>query len=160
MKSMLAIAVALLVTFIAPPRAVFTEAASTNATAQRDTSAAAREVEQVENGRLASMEKGDVDAVAKVIADDFVVTSADGRNASRSEYLDRLRAASSPRAHLIHDEVQVRVYGDAAVITGRSRSTRNGQELPGQVRYIHVYARRNGAWQMVAMHVTRIAPTP
>ena len=50
--------------------------------------------------------------------------------------------------------------GDAAVITGRSRTVRDGQEQPGQVRYIHVYTRRSGAWQMVAMQVTRIAPAP
>jgi len=146
---MLAMAVALLSVFAAPA-----------GRGPQPNASAAREVEQVENGRLASMEKGDIDAVAKVIADDFIVIGADGRTSGRSEYLDRLRSASSPRPHLIHDEVTIRVYGDAAVITGRSRSVRNGQELPGQVRYIHVYTRRSGSWQMVAMQVTRITPAP
>jgi ketosteroid isomerase-like protein len=126
-------------------------------TPQVDASAAAREVEQAENGRLTSMERGDIDAVSRVIADDFMVTGADGRTSGRSEYLARLRNASSPRPHLIHDDVKIRVYGDAAVITGRSRSVVNGQEQPGQVRYIHVYTRQSGAWRMVSMQVTRIA---
>ena len=124
---------------------------------QIDASAAAREVEEVENGRLASMERGDIDAVAKVIADDFMVTGADGRTSGAAEYLARLRSASMPRPHLIHDDVKIRVYRDAAVITGRSRSVVNGQEQAGQVRYIHVYTRQSGAWRMVSMQVTRIA---
>jgi len=124
--------------------------------AQSD-SAIARQVEEIENRRLAAMEKGDIDEVARFIADDFMVTSGTGRNADRDEYLKRLRAAAMPRPHLVHDEVRIRVYGDTAIITGRSHSVVDGREQPAQVRYTHVYVKRGGAWQMVAMHVSSIA---
>jgi ketosteroid isomerase-like protein len=118
----------------------------------------ATEVERVENARLDAMFKGDIDAVAAVIADEFILTSANGQVSDRTQYLARLRAAQGPRPQLLHDEVKVQVFGDAAIITGRSRSVVNGEERPGRVRYTHVYVRRNGAWQMVAMHVSTIGP--
>jgi Domain of unknown function (DUF4440) len=126
MYSMLAIAVALLSLFAAPAGRGPQPNAST-----------AREVEQVENGRLASMEKGDIDAVAKVIADDFIVIGADGRTSGRSEYLDRLRSATSPRPHLIHDEVTIRGvrrrgrdHGPIAISAQRSGTARAGSIHP------------------------------
>jgi hypothetical protein len=55
----------------------------------------------------------------------------------------------------------VRVYGDAAVVTGRSTTKRAGQGtgdeiITRQVRFTRVYAKRQGRWQVVSAQNTLI----
>jgi ketosteroid isomerase-like protein len=114
------------------------------------------EVLAAEDARLAAMERGEITTVANYIHPDFSVTSAQGQVSDRATYLDRLSKATGPRAHLVHDEVQVRVYGSTAIISGRSRSVVNGVEQPQASRYTHVYVKDGSGWRMVAMHVSSV----
>jgi ketosteroid isomerase-like protein len=56
-------------------------------------------------------------------------------------------------------ETKVRVYGDAAVTTGRivRRRTMTGKELEDVWRYTKVYVRQAGAWRVVAFHASDAA---
>ena len=56
-------------------------------------------------------------------------------------------------------DVQVRVYGDTAVVTSRAmlKGQRQGQDISGQFRGIDVYVKKQGSWQVVAAQATRIA---
>ena len=59
-----------------------------------------------------------------------------------------------------NDEVMVRIYGKAAVVTGRSTTKRAGQGsevVTRQVRFTRVYAMSKGQWQVVSAHNTLIA---
>lgn len=53
-------------------------------------------------------------------------------------------------------EIKVHVYGDTAVLSARTSGLRreNGKDVPNLVRYIRVYARRNGRWQAVIQMAT------
>jgi ketosteroid isomerase-like protein len=114
------------------------------------------EVLAAEDARLAAMEHGEITTVANYIHPDFSVTGANGQVSDRATYLKRLSEATGPRAHLVHDEVQVRVYGTTAIISGRSRSVVNGVEQPQASRYTHVYVKDANGWRMVAMHVSSV----
>ncbi|MBA3715387.1 MAG: nuclear transport factor 2 family protein [Pyrinomonadaceae bacterium] len=52
----------------------------------------------------------------------------------------------------------MRVYGDAAVVTGRwaSKGTRKGKTFDDNERYTTVYVKRDGRWQIVSDHTSRI----
>jgi hypothetical protein len=54
------------------------------------------------------------------------------------------------------DNVKVRMYGDAAVLTAdrTTKSTLRGQDNSGRQREIRVFVERNGRWQAVAMQTT------
>jgi ketosteroid isomerase-like protein len=56
-------------------------------------------------------------------------------------------------------DVQVRAYGDTAVVTSRATLSgqRQGQDISGQYRGIDVYVKKQGQWQVVAAQATRIA---
>ena len=56
-------------------------------------------------------------------------------------------------------DVQVRVYGDTAVVMSRAmlKGQRQGQDISGQFRGIDVYVKKQGSWQVVAAQATRIA---
>jgi len=53
------------------------------------------------------------------------------------------------------------VYQDVAVATGVNTwtgATYRGRDLSGSYRFTRVYVRRNGSWQVVASHASKISP--
>jgi hypothetical protein len=56
-------------------------------------------------------------------------------------------------------DIHVRVYGDAAVVTGRLQRTRsmNGQEISDDWRFTKTYIRESQKWRVVAFHASEIA---
>jgi ketosteroid isomerase-like protein len=55
-------------------------------------------------------------------------------------------------------EMTVRVYGNAAVITGQSsvKASVGGQDMSAELRFTDVWIKRGDRWQAVASQVTRI----
>lgn len=62
-------------------------------------------------------------------------------------------------ASLTLDDVAVRVYGDAAALTGRERQTAKyeGQDIPAQFRETQIYVRRDGCWLLADLQLSPIA---
>jgi hypothetical protein len=56
------------------------------------------------------------------------------------------------------DDIRVRAYGEAAVVTARvTRSSLSDPQNFGQFRHIRVFIRQRGRWRLVATQVTPIA---
>ena len=55
-------------------------------------------------------------------------------------------------------DLSIRVYGNAAVVTGRStqKGTENGKDYSGAYRFTRVYIKQRGRWQTVALQTTRV----
>jgi ketosteroid isomerase-like protein len=97
--------------------------------------------------------EGDVATFDRILADDFLCTNPDGTVVDRSGFL-RQTAAPPALDDLRADDVRIRVFGDAAVIHGRTAfTTKDGRR--GSGRYTDVWHRRDGRWLAVAAHVTR-----
>ena len=117
-----------------------------------------KDVEAVEHARMAAVEKRDVDAVAQFLTDDFISIGTSGRQSSRQQYLDGLRANPAP-VRMQHEEVVIRVYGDSALVTGKSTVRRAEDGSPVTLtRYTHVYVKQGKYWKMAAMQNSTIAP--
>ena len=58
------------------------------------------------------------------------------------------------------EEFEVRLYGDTALLSGRTHMTGkyDGEVFESNYRYIDIYVRRNGAWKIVSVQITRIPP--
>lgn len=100
--------------------------------------------------------RNDVARVGTLLATDWRMTLGDGRVVDRAKFLDDVRSFWKPTA-LAHGEQQVRVFGDAATVTGVARSDwtgRDGQPKFARERYSDVYARSYGAWRKVATHLS------
>ena len=80
-----------------------------------------------------------------------VMSKADALKFARSGRMKFLRYQTS--------DVRVRVYGDAAVVTGRLQRTRsmNGQEISDDWRFTKTYLRQAGHWRVVAFHASEAA---
>ena len=87
------------------------------------------------------------------LAPDFVCIESDGSMLSRDAFL-RMLALGSDLAEYRLDEVDVRVYGDVALVRASGSWTRQ-DGIRGTSRYTDVYVHTGDAWQVVSAQVTR-----
>lgn len=103
----------------------------------------------------------DVAAISANMAEDFRQIRSNGDLADKATFL---RDIASPELTIEPYEVEdleVRFYGDAALLTGRTRmkGSYRGEAFSTHYRYIDVYARRDGRWQVVSVQITTIPAT-
>ena len=102
---------------------------------------------------------GDRTAIERIIAPEWTVTGPDGQISTRA---DVLREVFETRTHRISaltvDDVRVRVFGDAAVVTGRTRGRGESGNTPYdvEIRFTDTFVRRDERWQAVASHASLV----
>jgi hypothetical protein len=97
--------------------------------------------------------KGDAARFGDLLADDFRCILTDGREVTKSEFLKQ----SAPPAvkDFRNEDVRVRLYENTAVVSARVSYKRpDGSEA--ETRYVNVYVRRAGRWQVVSAQSTRV----
>lgn len=108
----------------------------------------------LESRRCAAISAGDIDVLKAMLSDDYVHVHMTGRVDNRDGHLN---AVSSRPRRTTRGELNIRVYGDLAVLTGELTNfmqTRDGQTNE-VVAFCHeVAARINGAWQFIAIQLT------
>jgi ketosteroid isomerase-like protein len=132
---------------------------------------AEREVRELEAQLSRAVVKGDRGIFDRVLASDFTHTSHSGKFKTRAEWMAEDKVDSrqgKPQAGKTTyeafdvDDLAVRIYGETAVVTGRSTPkgrTAKGEPIRGQYRFLRVWVKRDGRWQAVAFQGTRI-PEP
>lgn len=102
--------------------------------------------------------RSDVAGLDQLLADDWVLTHSDGKVQTKGDYLDELATRSRSNQAIGNEDVRLRRYGDAAVVTGTSvqSGVSNGQPWNGRFRFTRVWVERDGHWVMVASHSSRI----
>lgn len=94
------------------------------------------------------------------VADDFVITGADGEvhSHSKNQVLENIKSGAWKVETVAIDNINVRVFGDAAFVTATQteKSQFHGKDSGGRYQYTHVWVKRAGRWQVVAAHVTRL----
>jgi hypothetical protein len=117
------------------------------------------ELTQIEAQLAATWKSGACDAWGAFLAPEWSVIHITGNVITRAQALEMCQMRNPPLESLASDELSVRSFGDAAVVTGRTRATTAG-EKPETVtlRFTDVFIRRNGRWQIVASHATRVTP--
>jgi ketosteroid isomerase-like protein len=127
--------------------------------AQTQTESVEQELIKLENAWADAVVKKDLAFLEGIWADDYAWTASDGNVWSKAQTLASLKSGEDAVLSLRTDDVKVRVYGDAAVATGRStfNETFKGKDVSGSERFTDTWVRRSGRWQCVAMHCSRIA---
>ena len=111
-------------------------------------------VTKLENERVPALLRNDTAFIERVYADDYVVTGANGVVRTRAQVVADIKSGVQKIESITNDDVKVRVYGDTAVVTGRTtqKGEFKGQPSISPVLFTRVYARRGGQWQLVANH--------
>jgi len=104
--------------------------------------------------------QGDAAGLAPLLADDWMLTHSDGKVQYKRDYLEQLATRNRTNTAITNEDVQVRRYGDAAVVTGVSVQSGIGDGKPftGKFRFTRMWVQRDGKWVMTASHSSRVAP--
>jgi hypothetical protein len=99
---------------------------------------------------------GDAETLDQLWADDLIVTMTDMSVLNKPKAIGLLRSAHMKFPRYETSDIRIRVYGAAAVVTGRLQRTRNvkGQNVDDDWRFTKVYIRRAGKWLVVAWHAS------
>ena len=97
--------------------------------------------------------------VERIIAPDWISTYPDGQMTDRAGVLAQVFETGVHEIHgLKIDDVKARVFGDAAVVTGRTHGVGafEGTRYEVVIRFTDTFVRRAGQWQAVASHASLI----
>ena len=102
---------------------------------------------------IAAVLARDARRFSELLADDFLCTLPNGSLIDRPAFLAEL-AQPRPIDGLKIEDVNIRLFGDVAIVHARTTFTRP-DGTPGAGRYTDVWARRRGEWLAVAAQFTR-----
>lgn len=97
-------------------------------------------------------------AIEANMAPEFLHIGEDGALSNHAAFLDALLSEHLSIEPYAMDALQVRVFGDAALLTGttRMRGTWRGKPFASHYRFTDTYIRRNGAWKVVQVQITAL----
>lgn len=135
---------------------LLTVMASVPALAQSD---AEREVLKLTQEYTEAIARRDASVHERLFADDYTYTPGNGKFMGREEHMQFTKAGALVVESLRSEDVRARVFGDTAVVTGLWITTgrRDAKESKERrIRYILVYVRKAGRWQIVAEQRTGV----
>jgi ketosteroid isomerase-like protein len=120
---------------------------------------AKRQVEALEEQWRTAQLAGDVDAMDKMLSDDYIGISMSGQVNTKAQQLDRARNHKLTLTRLDLGEMQVKMVGSIAIVTSRAQveGTNDGVPVKGTFRYTRVYQHLpSGAWKITSFEATRV----
>jgi hypothetical protein len=103
---------------------------------------------------IRSVDEADTAWFEANLADDFLNTNPDGTLIDRAAFIAQIGRGSAVRNIREHD-VMIRLFGDFAIIHART-SYEKSDGSAGGGRYTDDWLFRDGSWQCVSAHVTRL----
>lgn len=121
-------------------------------------SEAEQEVRRLERAWLDAYERRDVEAMNRIVADDFTITFPGGEIQSKAQVVSSLKGSAGPSPKFYTEDVRSRAYGDTVILIGRviAEWEQAGKKVREQSRYTDTYVRRQGRWQVVASHLSNV----
>lgn len=117
------------------------------------------EVLAVEREWTEAHRQGEVATLERLMAEDYLKIQPNGSVAGKAEVLASYQSGQRTWESAQADEYDVRLYGKTAVVIGRwtARGVNHGQRFDYAARFLSVYVKRDGRWQMVAEQSTDIS---
>lgn len=108
-----------------------------------------------------AMVDNNADAIGRYMADDWAIVGPDGSVNGKEHFLQLVRSGELTHDVMESLELDVRVYGEGAVVLARGIS---GGVYAGQPFYVierasSVFIRQNGSWRCVLTHLSRLDRT-
>ena len=117
------------------------------------------ELKKMEEQMTELLAKNDIDALLPLLSTDWKLVLADGNMMTRTQLSDLIKSGKLRFSADRVDEMDVRLYGDAAVIIGitSSRGAWEGSEFSGRDRFTDIFVRKDGKWICVSSHSSDLA---
>lgn len=102
----------------------------------------------------------DVQILQQILADDYTLSGTGDSLLDKNEYVAEVNNPEFRTTSATIEDVRIRVYGDAAVATGRA--TYQGWSKTHEIyvrrfRFTDIFIRRDRTWRCVATHASALA---
>jgi ketosteroid isomerase-like protein len=121
---------------------------------------AEQQVIQLERDWCTAVVKKDAALLGRILADDYTSVNSRGLTSTKAEELADLKIGQMSITACVDENLKVRIYGDAAVVTGqgtRSGTFKGVAFKDRKILYMDVFIKKDGRWQCVASQATVIA---
>jgi ketosteroid isomerase-like protein len=102
--------------------------------------------------------KRDFTVINRIAAPEWMLTTPDGNISTKAKADEDLKAGTIVFTSFKLDDIKVNVFGNTAVAFGleTEKSTYKGNDISGQYRFTDTFVKRDGKWQCVATHVSKV----
>lgn len=103
-----------------------------------------------------AMVENDPEVIGQFMADDWTIVGPDGSVDTKESFLGLVKSGALTHDVMESHDLQIRVYGDAAVVIARGIS---GGKFQGQAFYLvervsSVFVQQSGQWKCVLTHLS------
>jgi ketosteroid isomerase-like protein len=97
-------------------------------------------------------------AIAGNMAEDFRIIDRRGNIEGKKAFVDGILDPKLTIDPYTVEDFEVRIYGDTALLSGRSNmtGTYEGTPFKSNYRYIDIYVRKGGVWKIVSVQITAL----
>ena len=139
---------------LALPTIALAKEKGTGATADEAT------LKKIEQELTDTIVKSDTSAFEKYLASDYLGIGPDGVTQNKSELLADIKSGTLKLESSTMSDMKIQVAGpDMAVVVYRStdKGTYKGKDVTGEYRWLDVFVKRGGKWQVAIDQGTQIA---
>lgn len=114
-------------------------------------------IAQLEERRYEAMRRADLAALAELLSEDLIYTHSNAARDDKASYLQKVGAKFFDYHRIEHEDQDIRVRGDVALVTGIMKAdvSVSGTAKTLNNRYLAVWLRDDLVWRFAAY-----APTP
>lgn len=118
-----------------------------------------QEILKLEQHWQDALVKADVAGLEKLYSDKLIYTHSNASVDDKASYIVKIKSGASKYISIKRDDIKVTLVGDTAVVTCHwlAHVQAGANEIHTDARFIHVYAKEKGGWQMVAHQSTPVA---
>ena len=116
-------------------------------------------IKKVEKEWAEALVKRDLAAIDRIESPDWMLADPEGNLVSKANTDADLKSGALTFETVHNDELKVRVFGDTAIASGlvTEKIKFQGQQTSAQYRFTDVFIRRDGRWQAISTHLSRVA---
>ena len=116
--------------------------------------AATQALINLENNWVDALVKSDLTALDAIFADTYIDTDEHSHRGGKKDVFSFLQSGDLKLQSIKLSDVQVHIYGDAAVAVGSAEQTGTflGGPIAAKIIFTDTFVKQNGKWRAVASH--------
>ena len=117
------------------------------------------DVIKLENEFARSVASNDVDALERILADEWIIIDPDGSIIDKARFLGVIKSGVLSHESMESTDLRVRLYVNTAVVTGLTTTKGKfmGQDFASCERATDIFVKQTDRWQCVLTQLTRFA---
>ena len=121
-----------------------------------------KEILEVESKFGEAMIQNDVEAIGRILSDDWIIIDPEGGVVDKSRFLDVIRSGALKHEAMDSEDIRVRTYPNTATVTAvtHTRTKYLGKEFTTHERATDVFVKKDERWQCVLTHLTTLTKKP